>query len=104
MVTNRELLDIVLVKGSNDSWTAKGDIETDTWVFVSEGKSIEEAIGRYMLNNREALNFQFGFVDDGQLKLSTKFGKPRTADEMGPNEKKYLGWAIIPKETDEKSK
>jgi hypothetical protein len=84
-------LDLVLVK-DGDEWIAQGDIPgAKAFVFVGTGRTQAEAIGSFMMNNREELRFTVGMVgEDGNVKLSTVFGKPRSAGEMGPNEKKYL--------------
>lgn len=81
-------LDLVLHR-EGEKWVASGDVGGE-FAFNGEGTSMAEAIGAFMISNRERLRFQFGFKDDGQVKLSTVFGQGRSEDDMGPNERRYF--------------
>jgi len=81
-------LDLAL-RRDGDKWIASGDVGGE-FAFSGEGVSIAEAIGQFMISNRERLKFQFGFENNGQVKLSTVFGRGRSKDEMGANEQRYL--------------
>lgn len=82
----------IVLEQDGDEWIAKGDIsDAQTTVFDGVGATQREAIGDYIVSNREELKVTFGFIgEDGQIMLSTIFGKPRRFNQMGPNEKKHL--------------
>lgn len=71
-------LDIVLQR-VGDSWQAISNTRQEI-MFCGEGKSQAEAIGSFMISNREALGFQFGFKDGDDVVLSTIYGRRRAIE------------------------
>lgn len=84
----KDFLDLVLIQ-EEDRFCAVGEID-GVMTFHGYGDSMSEAIGDFMITNREALGFKFGFIRDGEICLSTVYGRKRTKKQMGPNERKFL--------------
>jgi hypothetical protein len=55
-------------------------------VFSGTGKSVEEAIGSYFIQNREILGFKFSTIKADKFLPSTHYGRGRDDSELGPNE------------------
>jgi hypothetical protein len=55
-------------------------------VFSGTGKSVEEAIGSYFIQNREVLGFKFSTIKADKFLLSTHYGRGRDDSKLGPNE------------------
>lgn len=78
------VIDLVVTKDEDGTYHATGG--PSEALFGGSGKSSDEAIGAWFRQNREVVNFQVSFVEDGELKCSTQYGAGRSRDQLGPNE------------------
>lgn len=65
----------------------------DDAIFSGEGTSLEEAIGRWVISNREALGLKMVFNNlngEKELKFSTEYCKGRSASELTDYELRYV--------------
>lgn len=82
------MTDLVLIKKEDGSYIAEGGPEEA--IFTGRGNTDEEAIGSWVRQNREAINFCFSTIDGNKFFCSTQNGKGRSKQDLGPNELKAL--------------
>lgn len=80
--------DLVITKADDGKYHVRGGPEDA--IFDGRGINHDEALGSWLRQNRERVNFMFSFVEDGKFTCSTVHGAARTKDQLGPNELKAL--------------
>ena len=79
-------LDFRVRERDDGAWVASAP-KHDLVLFDGIGSSMEEAIGRMIVANRETLRIQFTLrTKDGELRHSTIYGQRRTREQLGPSE------------------
>lgn len=84
----RTQTDIVVTKHGPDDYRVHGGPREA--MFSGGGKNMMEAIGQWVISNREAINFTMAVVEDGETSFSTINGVPRSKDELGPHEMRAM--------------
>lgn len=79
-------ISLVIRKRNEGEYVATGgELET---LFSGAGQTLAEAIGSWMIANREAVGFQFSWIEDGEFKASKEYG--RTRSTLGAYEQQAL--------------
>lgn len=69
--------ELELREKSNGKWTCTAP-DVDQLLFCGEGKTMAEAIGHFLISNREEIGFTFrGTWSDGEKFQSTHYGRSR---------------------------
>jgi hypothetical protein len=82
------VIDLVIYK-KDGKYTCTGG-PRDSITFTGTGKNLNECIGSWFVQNRETVNFQFSTIEGDSFMSSTVYCKPRTKEELGPNELEAL--------------
>jgi hypothetical protein len=80
------MIDLVLKKEDDGTYTATGG--PPNAIFTGVGNSQDSAIGSYMRQNRETLEFYFSIIENNQFLASTKYGQKRCKKDLKPSELK----------------
>ena len=85
-------LDFYIVELRDGTWQASSP-KHDPFLFDAHGPTMNDAIAQFMISNREKLDILFSFKrNNGDIKVSTVYGKGRGPDELGPSERLILDW------------
>lgn len=79
------MIDLVITE-EGGKYIVRGGPESA--IFTGSRNNHDEAIGSWVRQNREAIDFLFSFIEDGEFKCSTVYGFGRPIEQLGLNETK----------------
>ena len=77
------MIDLV-VENKDGKYSVTGGPESA--IFCGTGSTLDEAIGSWFTQNREAVDLRFSIIKGDRFSISTQYGVGRTIDQLGPNE------------------